>query len=174
MKPEAVDLPEMFETLNRDCFAGVLSPLPITWNSRLRTTAGRFVSGHRKLFRQRPPRIEIASYLLEETNAEELIRDTLAHEMIHYWLWARRRPFGHTAEFYAKMRELGVSRYNPVPRQRPYKYLYKCPSCTKAFPARRRLALMACRTCCDEKSGGRYDSRFKLMRLPYQANQEHQ
>src|SRR5690606_1591958 len=106
----------------------------------------------RKYLRQVPPVIELASYLMEEGEAEKLVRDTLAHEMIHYWLWVRGKPYGHTPEFYEKMIAMGCSRYNPVPRLRPYKYLYQCPSCSREFPARRRLGPLACATCCKKHS----------------------
>ena len=163
MDTALLKLQSLFDEINGTCFGGLL-PLPqLSWNSRLRTTAGRFAPGRRKLLREIPPRIEIASYLLEEENGLAIIKDTLAHEMIHYWLWFRRRPHGHTAEFYAKMNELGVSRYNTVPRHRPYKYLYSCPSCMISFPARKRLRAMACRACCDKHTGGRYDKRFRLV-----------
>ena len=109
--------------------------------------------------------IEIASYLLTEVNHEALIRDTLAHEMIHYWLWVRRKPYGHTPEFWAKMRIMGVSRYNPVPRTRPYKYRYRCGFCQKDFFARRKLGPLACADCCKRYSEGRYDPRFKLIQM---------
>lgn len=110
----------------------------------------------------REPVIEVARYLLEEPNSEELVKDTLGHEAIHFWLWVRGLPFGHTAEFYSKMKEMGVSRYNQVPRRRPPKYLYTCPGCKGEFPARRRLRDLACLRCCKAHANGRYDARFKL------------
>lgn len=110
-----------------------------------------------------PPRIEIASYLKEEANAAALIYDTMAHEMIHYWLWVRRKPYGHTGEFLKKMRQMGVSRYNPVPRTRPFKYLYQCLTCDKYFPTRKTLGVLACASCCKQYSDGKYDARFKLV-----------
>jgi predicted SprT family Zn-dependent metalloprotease len=106
--------------------------------------------------------IEIASYLLSEADCAKYIVDTLAHEMIHFWLWVRNQPYGHTPEFYAKMKQMGVSRYNPVPRVKPPKYIYRCPACHQEFPARRALGVLACAKCCKKHAGGKYDSRFKL------------
>lgn len=157
-----MDLGVVFQEINQRSFDGFLDPPVLRWNSRLRASAGRFFPGSRKFFREVPPVIEIASYLLEEQQARDLIVDTLAHEMIHYWLWVRRKPYGHTAEFLSKMREMGVSRYNSVPRTRPYRYLYRCGSCGKDFPAKRRLGALACADCCKKHSGGRFDSRFRL------------
>jgi predicted SprT family Zn-dependent metalloprotease len=152
-----------FLEINNAHFDGFLDPPQLAWNSRLRTSAGRFIPGSRKFIMAFPPKIEIASYLSEEENAESLIYDTLAHEMIHYWLWVLKRPYGHTPEFLAKMKEMGVSRYNPVPRLRPYKYLYQCRICKKDFPARKKLGPLACASCCKQHAGGRYDPRFQLI-----------
>jgi predicted SprT family Zn-dependent metalloprotease len=157
------DLNQLFREINQNHFEGFLDPISLQWNSRLRSCAGRFFPGSRKYFRTHPPRIEVALYLTEEENSLALIADTIAHEMIHYWLWARRKPYGHTAEFLSKMREMGVSRYNPVPRIRPYKYLYQCLSCKKDFPSRKRLGTLACAECCKKHSQGKYDARFKLV-----------
>ncbi len=151
----------LFEQINRKSFDGFLDAPVLRWNSRLRSSAGRFIPGSRK-YREHRPVIEIAAYLREEASAVELIADTMAHEMIHYWLWVRRCPYGHTEAFYEKMRQMGVSRYNPVPRPRPYRYVYQCPSCEKPFPARKRLGPLACAVCCKKHSNGRYDPRFKL------------
>jgi predicted SprT family Zn-dependent metalloprotease len=162
----APELVQLFEEINSRHFDGFLDPPKLKWNRRLRSSAGRFVPGARPWSiwaAERPPTIEIASYLLQEANALDLIRDTLAHEMIHYWLWVRRKPYGHTPEFWDKMTVMGVSRYNPVPRVRPYRYLYRCKGCRGEFPARRKLGLLACARCCKEHAGGRFDPRFELL-----------
>ncbi|HUP57987.1 MAG TPA: SprT-like domain-containing protein [Bdellovibrionota bacterium] len=161
--PAEIDLPAIFQRINLQHFDGFLELPELRWNSRLRSSAGRFITGGRSRFGySRPAVIEIAFYLLGEKDADSHIADTMAHEMIHYWLWVRRRPWGHTAEFLAKMRIMGVKRYNTIPKQRPHKYAYRCPGCEKEFLARKRLGVLACQRCCREHSGGRYDARFKL------------
>jgi SprT-like protein len=157
-----LDLHAIFDQINERHFDGFLDAPTLKWNSRLRSSAGRFIPGSRKFFFAQPPVIEVASYLREEPGSAELIVDTVAHEMIHYWLWVRRKPYGHTGEFLAKMRAMGVSRYNPVPRLRPYRYLYRCASCARDFPSRKKLGVLACATCCKAHAGGRFDVRFKL------------
>jgi len=152
-----------FQWINREHFDGFLDQPSLRWNSRLRSSAGRFIPGSRKWTAKNPPTIEIASYLLTESECAKFILDTLAHEMIHHWLWVLGRPYGHTPEFYEKMNQMGVSRYNPVPRVRPPKYIYRCPACGQEFPARRALGALACAKCCKRHTGGRYDSRFKLV-----------
>ncbi len=158
-----MDLTSIFQRINLQHFDGFLDLPQLVWNSRLRSSAGRFIPGSRKWINQAPPKIEVASYLLEETRAAELIEDTIAHEMIHYWLWVRRKPYGHTSEFMQKMREMGVSRYNSVPKLRPYRYVYRCTSCSRDFPAKKKLGVLACANCCKAHSGGRFDPRFKLV-----------
>lgn len=151
-----IDLVRMFTEWNLKSFEGML-PIPeLRWNSRLKTSAGRFMPKRGRSI------IEIASYLLEEENAESLIRDTLGHELIHYWLWERRRPYGHTAEFHQKMNEIGVSRYNTVPRHRPFKYCYFCAHCEQKIWVRRRMKGAACAACCNLHAGGSYHPRYVL------------
>lgn len=159
---QPIDFDALFEEINQKHFDGFLIAPGLRWNSRLRTSAGRFIPGSRRMFFEFPPIIEIASYLREEGESVQLIWDTMAHEMIHYWLWVRRRPYGHTGEFLNKMREMGVSRYNPVPRRRAVKYLYRCPCCLGQYPARKRLGILACAKCCEAHNHGRYDARFRL------------
>jgi len=158
-----------FDELNEQHFDGFLDRPLLRFNSRLRSSAGRFIPGIRPSIRVsgsgRPPVIELATYLFEEVEAEKHLKDTLAHEMIHHWLWVRRRPYGHTPEFWDKMEQMGVSRYNPVPRVRPPRYVYGCPFCRAEYPARRKLGPLACAKCCKAHSGGRYDARFRLALL---------
>jgi len=157
-----MDLHSYFKTINGEHFDGFLDPPILRWNTRLRSSAGRFIPGSRRFFRESPPIIEIASYLLEEILAEKHVRDTLAHEMIHYWLWVLKKPHGHSSEFWDKMVVMGCSRYNPVPRLRPFRYVYRCPACDGRFPARRKLGVLACAKCCSVHNGGRYDARYRL------------
>lgn len=158
-----VDLDRMFDRVNAAHFDSFLIYPIMRWNRRLRSSAGRFIPGRRHRWDSFPPAIELASYLLEEENFLALIEDTLSHEMIHLWLWQRGKSYGHTPEFWVKMKAMGVSRYNPVPRTRPYKYVYRCSACAKEFHARRRLGVLACAKCCNAHTGGRYDARFKLV-----------
>ncbi len=154
---------QLFEELNLKHFDGFLEMPKMRFNSRLRSSAGRFIPGSRKYFLQYPAMIEVASYLLQAPDPVKIIADVVGHEMIHYWLWVRRKPFGHNPEFWAKMRQMGVSRYNPAPRRRPYRYVYRCQGCGKEFYARRKLNALACAKCCKQYSDGRYDARFALV-----------
>jgi predicted SprT family Zn-dependent metalloprotease len=160
------DLRRLFTQWNLKFFNGEMPVPELRWNSRLKTTAGRFYPDRKK------PIIEIASYLAQEENAEELIWDTMGHEMIHYWLFNRRRPYGHNAEFYQKMEEIGVSRYNSAPKHRPFKHCYSCHHCTQKIWTRRRLSAAACAACCNLHSEGRFDPQFKLKLLDLSLPQD--
>ena len=160
MPPELLNL---FHEINREHFDQFLDPPELRWNPRLRASAGRFIPGSRKFWQVLKPTIEVASYLREKENALELIKDTVAHEMIHYWLWTRRKPYGHTPEFWEKMTQMGVSRYNRHPMPRPYKYIYRCQSCTKDFLSRKKLGVLACADCCKKHARGQFDARFVLI-----------
>jgi predicted SprT family Zn-dependent metalloprotease len=157
------DLATVFAELNAAHFDAFMDAPVLRWNGRLRSAAGRFRAGSRSFWRERPPVIEIATYLLEEEKSSELVRDTMAHEMIHYWLWVRKKPYGHTPEFLTKMKAMGAPRYNPVPRISPLRYVYRCACCAKEIRVRKKLASHACMRCCKTHAGGRYDSRFKLI-----------
>ncbi len=158
------NLHPIFDELNQQHFKGEL-PLPhLVWNPRLSSTAGRFCPGSRAFFRPRPPIIEVATYLSELPDGAMHVRDTVLHEMIHYYLWHRNRPHGHTAEFHAIMRKVGAKRYNPVPKERAALHWYECPNCKHGFPTRRRLGISACAKCCGKFARGQYDERFRLVR----------
>ncbi len=172
-----MDLLALYQHINTQHFEGLLEAPELRWNSRLRSSAGRFIPGARSRVRKispwlrfgirrqedvRKPVIEVASYLRALPEGEHHVRETIAHEMIHYWLWMRRRPFGHTPEFYEKMRSMGGRRYNPVPVKKTPKYMYRCGSCAKEFPAQRKLGPLACAVCCKAHAGGKYDPRFAL------------
>ncbi len=151
-----VDLVRIFADWNLRSFDGSLPRPILRFNARLQSTAGRFMITRNIAI------IEIATYLLHEENAVDLIFDTLGHEMIHYWLWVQRKPYGHTREFWEKMEEMGVSRFNPVPKHRPFKHEYKCPNCERIIQTRKRMGRAACAECCKDHADGQFDSRFLL------------
>lgn len=151
-----------FHELNAAHFGNVL-PLPeLAWNPRLRATAGRFCPGSRNPLQKREPLIEVAAYLRELGDGERHVRDTVLHEMIHFYLWHKRRPYGHTDEFYAIMKRVGAKRYNPVPKLAPVRHWYHCANCGAKVPARRRLGNVACAACCKKFNRGDFSPKFLL------------
>lgn len=155
-------LEEIFQELNTTYFRAELPTPTLKWNPRLSSTAGRFCPGSRRYFTQTPAEIEVATYLRELPDGKMHVRDTVLHEMIHYFLWHQKRPHGHTAEFHEIMKKVGAKRYNTVPKLRPVKYLYECPRCLKRMPARRRLGVSACAECCEKFNRGKYHDQFRL------------
>ncbi len=150
-------LQDLFRKVNAKHFEGSLPMPSLFWNTRLRASAGRFTPARFNAS------IDVATYLLEERDALALVEDTLAHEMIHYWLWLKHKPYGHTKEFLRKMHAMGVSRYNTVPRVRPDKCIYRCPACLKEIRTKKRLnGNRACLDCCNRYNRGKYSERFKL------------
>lgn len=78
------DIQVLFREYNRDYFNGELpDDLPVIWNYRLRTTAGRahyYRVGNTRLIDAE--KIELNPHLLD---TEEKIFNTLIHEMVHAW-----------------------------------------------------------------------------------------
>ena len=96
-------------------------------------------------------------------NAWEEIRDTLGHELVHYWLDFHGKPCGHTPEFRTKLEECGFNRYSRLhPIQA--KYLYLCPGCQIKY-YRRRRGTWSCGPC----SGPRYNPHYRLILTTHQG-----
>lgn len=163
---------ETFLDLNLAHFGNQLPYTQLSWNSRLSSTAGRFCPGRTRPGFERPPQIEIATYLQDIPDGEMHVTDTMLHEMIHLHLWAAGKPYGHTAEFHRIMKKVGAKRFNPVPKHRPFKHWYECPGCRKQTPTRRAITGSACLACCKKHSGGYYDKRFRLVRLELAPGEE--
>ncbi len=158
-------LENIFHELNSAHFNRLL-PLPrLSWNARLTSTAGRFCPGSRRIFPPTPAEIEVATYLRKIPDGGLHVRDTLLHEMIHYFLWHQKRPHGHTPEFHAILKRVGAKRYNTVPQLWPIKYWYECPACHVQVPARRKKGPSACAECCGKFNRGKYHERFRLVAL---------
>ncbi len=155
----------LFFEVNVRKFSCQLPTPELKWNNRLRAAAGRFTPVHFRRGKKYPSTIEISSYLVHLPNSKELIKDTMAHEMIHYLLWCKNRPYGHTPEFRRIMKTMGVSRYNPAPapsRSRN-RYIYECPGCREEYFLKRKMRRqLACAKCCKSFSHGKFHQKFKL------------
>lgn len=108
------DLAELFGEYNREHFSESIPVIPVSWNTRLRTTAGRChwrgkLRGHWNGQVWVPANIE--PYLIDmnlrlfrkhEFNLD-MIRDTLIHEMVHAYLIHHHNENGHTRQFHQIM-----------------------------------------------------------------------
>ena len=134
----------------------------VSWNPRMRTTAGRAWWPHRS--------IEMNPKIKEIADAQ--IWRTLKHEFAHlvaYERCGRRRIDPHGPEWQAACTELGIAdekTYHTLPlkaRRMKRSHFYSCPSCSavtaRVRPFRRAVA---CYSCCRKFNGGMYDNRFRL------------
>lgn len=136
----------------------------VTWNPRMRTTAGRAWWPSRC--------IEINPKLKDFS--EVVVWRTLKHEFAHllaYERCGRRHIDPHGPEWRAACAELGIPEeqpYHTLPlksRKMRRNYAYACPSCltviTRVRPFTRAVA---CYSCCRKYNNGLYHSRFRLTR----------
>jgi predicted SprT family Zn-dependent metalloprotease len=153
---------ELFRGLGCDDLA---SRVRVRWNARMRSTAGTAYAA--KALVTLNPR-------LREFGDEEIDR-TLRHELAHllaHHRAGRRRIAPHGREWQRACRDLGLSDEKrchdlPLPRRemKP-RHFYRCPRC--AVELRRVRALRgksACIECCRAYNGGRYDERFRFLRI---------
>ena len=93
---------EVFDKLNKQYFEGKLPYIRILWSEAF---------GHGKYFKQfgdfialpgKRPFIRLSRKLCDEPKQIAL---TLYHEMVHFWLYVNKKPWGHTLEFKKKMKE---------------------------------------------------------------------
>src|SRR5579875_2020629 len=99
--------------------------LLFAYNARFGNLAGRIT--------YKPPLIELSPKHFKENPAA--LRETLLHEMIHAWLYARGENPGHTPAFKRKMKELGLSSiYHDLGTAPPLngsekRYIVRCEKC---------------------------------------------
>ncbi|MCC7492239.1 MAG: SprT-like domain-containing protein [Fimbriimonadaceae bacterium] len=159
--PREVDLSHLvaayddYDQLNEAHFAGVLPPLRIRINPRLRSLGGRIDPRRRDL--------ELNYFRLEELPATRV--EVVFHELIHLWLYTRGLPAGHTAEFRRKMLERGHCsiRYgvpgDPKGPRHAYpgsdrRVVYHCPHCERQYTRRAAYRQpMLCGSCLREGRG---------------------
>src|SRR3989338_2089378 len=96
---------EIFDKLNKQYFEGKLPYVRILWSETF---------GHGKYFKQfgdfialphKRPFIRLSKQLCAEPKD---IARVLYHEMVHFWLYVNKQPWGHTKEFKKKLKEFKV------------------------------------------------------------------
>ena len=102
MREQSELIYEIFDKLNKEYFKSSLPYIRIFW-------CDSFGSG--KYFKQfgdftampgKRPVIRLSKQLCDHP---QQIAQTLYHEMVHFWLYANKRPWGHTKEFKDKLKE---------------------------------------------------------------------
>jgi predicted SprT family Zn-dependent metalloprotease len=138
--------------------------LTVSWNARLRSTAGY----------ARYPKwaVELNPLLRDfEGQVERTLKHELAH-LIAYHRSGRRRIEPHGREWRQACADLGIAGEKahhrlPLPRNEVVrKLVYACPACqTTVQRVRKFRRPTACLHCCNKHAGGQYDGRFKLALL---------
>jgi SprT protein len=175
---EAVEPPEMTEAALQDGrdetleaqsrewlhaleLPGGAKLLTVSWNARLRSTAGY----------ARYPKwaVELNPLLRDfEGQVERTLKHELAH-LIAYHRSGRRRIEPHGREWRQACVDLGIAGEKahhrlPLPRNEVVrKLVYACPACqTTVQRVRKFRRPTACLHCCNKHASGQYDGRFKL------------
>lgn len=139
--------------------------LTVSWNPRMRTTAGLACYRTRQV---------ILNPRLIEVSADEVQR-TLRHELAHLVAQARagrRRVAAHGAEWQRACADLGIpdeKRCHDLPfkqRRLTRRYFYQCPECRTTMARVRRVkSRVACLKCCRKHNGGHYSERFRFREI---------
>lgn len=142
----------------------------VNWSPRLRSTAGLAFPG--KGWIRLNPRLQ----QFGEAEVDQTLRHELAHLLANYRV-GRRRIAPHGPEWQKACADLGVPNEKrchdlPLPRKEiSRRHLYRCPGCKaemkRVRPIRRPSACLAC---CRRHSGGRYDERFRFVKVPVKPN----
>ena len=155
--PSEADLQLLFARLNYEFFNGEVPDCKIRYNERFSNAAGRTTYG------RAPIAIELSPKHFRQY--PEALSETLLHEMIHAWCYAKFRDTGHGARFRRKLRECGLSSiYHDLGNVGPLKesgkrFILRCERCT--FEALRRGRPRKPASCprCNKR---RFDERYPL------------
>ena len=170
----------LFLQLNRQYFQNSLYEkgiprVSLRWSDgRMRTTAGIY---RRKtnFFGVKTSEIILSKPVLEYL-PNSALQSTLCHEMIHAWIdLVLQVDEGHGPNFHDRMEEINSSQTDfqvtvrhsfPTKKKRP-KWKATCPSCKKEFIYRRIVKGAACRSCCNNYFGGRWNQKCLLFYKAY-------
>ena len=144
----------------------------VVWNSRLQTTAGTASA--------RTWEVEINPRLKHHGPAviQRILRHELAH-LVSVHRAGRRRITAHGPEWRQACTDLGIPgepRCHSLPlkgRQVRAKFAYRCQHCGRLLKRVRPLGRRsACFDCCQKHNHGRYDDRYRYLRIPLDVLEE--
>ncbi|MEP6670000.1 MAG: SprT-like domain-containing protein [Chthoniobacter sp.] len=138
----------------------------IRWNPRMRSTAGTALVA-KALITLNPHLWDFGAAEVDRT-----LRHELAHLLAHHRA-GRRRISPHGPEWQQACRDLGLldeKRCHTLAlprRELTARHFYRCPACAEEVkrvrPFRRKTA---CLDCCRRHNRGRYDERFRFLKIP--------
>tara|TARA_Y100001968_G_C19255255_1_gene666464 strand:- start:218 stop:766 length:549 start_codon:yes stop_codon:yes gene_type:complete len=170
----------LFLKLNRQYFEDSLIDtgvprVSLRWSDgRMRTTAGMY---RRKtnFFGVQLSEIILSKPVLENLPQKALM-STLCHEMIHAWIdLVLKVEEAHGPNFHKRMAEINASQSDfhvtvrhcfPTSKKIP-RWLATCPSCRRSFRYRRLLKAVACKSCCNNYFGGKWNKKCLLHFEPF-------
>ena len=98
-------LMKIFFVLNEEYFGGKLVLCRVKWSERIGMGKHCNKLSDFTVFEDRQflPVIRLSrSLLLKES--KERVAETLFCAMVHIWLWTQKKPWGHTQEFYSRIK----------------------------------------------------------------------
>ena len=165
----------LFLELNRQYFQNSLLEngfprVSLRWSDgRMCTTAGIYRS-KTNFFGVKASEIILSRPVLEHLPHKALM-STLCHEMIHAWIdLVLKVEEAHGPNFHQRMAEINSAQTDfqvtvrhsfPITKKTP-KWVATCPSCERTFSYRRIVRGAACRSCCNNYFGGRWDQKCLL------------
>ena len=175
----------LFLELNRQYFQNSLCEdgvprVSVRWSDgRMCTTAGIYKS-KTNFFGVKESEIILSRPVLEHLPKKALM-STLCHEMIHAWIdIVLKVEEAHGPNFCKRMAEINFAQSDfqvtvrhsfPVSKRIP-KWVAICPSCKRSFSYRRIVKGAACRNCCNNYFGGRWDQKCVLEFQPFSRSNE--
>lgn len=156
MLPSEADLQLLFARLNYEHFNGEIPDCKIRYNARFSNSAGRITYAAKLLIELSPKHFRAYPEALEET---------LLHEMVHAWCYAKFHDTGHGPRFKKKMRQCGLtSIYHDLGNVRPLnesskRYILRCEHCAFEVLRRKRPGKPASCPRCDK---ARFNPKFPL------------
>ena len=170
----------LFLELNRKYFQNSLFEngvprVSVRWsNGRMRTTAGIYRS-KTNFFGVKASEIILSRPVLEHL-PDKALMSTLCHEMIHAWIdLVLKVEEAHGPKFHQRMAEINSAQTDfqvtvrhsfPLTKKNP-KWVATCPSCERTFSYRRIVRGAACRSCCNNFFGGRWEQKCVLEFQPF-------
>lgn len=127
-------LQQLVENISQQYFKRTFEHEAI-FNSRLRTTGGRYMlESHR---------LEFNPKQLTEHGINALI-DIIKHELCHYHLHLQGRGYKHGDQDFKELcQTTGAPRFcQPLSRHRDYQYIYQCNHCEQLYYRKRKINLI--------------------------------